>query len=69
MEEKMMEIQSDINGLKQLLAATDYKALKHADGVISDVEYEPVKEERQAFRDKINSLEEKMAELQSEHRS
>ncbi len=26
MEEKMMEIQSDINGLKQLLAATNYKS-------------------------------------------
>ena len=36
------------------------KALKHADGAISDAEYEPIKAERQELRDKINSLEQKM---------
>lgn len=66
MDEKIMEVQSEINGLKQLLAATDYKALKHADGAISDKDYEPIRAERQKLRDHINDLEQKLEELQSE---
>lgn len=66
MNEKSAEIQSEINGLKQLLAATDYKALKHADGVISDEEYEPVRMERQKLRDEINRMEQKLEELKTE---
>lgn len=51
------QIESEIRGLKQLLSATDYKALKHADGVISDEEYEPTKELRIMYRQQINDLE------------
>ena len=43
--------------LKAQLAATDYKAIKHSEGLISDEDYEPIKRERQAIRDKINELE------------
>ncbi|MCM1221916.1 MAG: hypothetical protein NC548_46335 [Lachnospiraceae bacterium] len=66
MSEKIMEIQSEINGLKQLLAATDYKALKHADGAISDEDYEPVRMERQKLRDEINRKEQELEEMQTE---
>lgn len=66
MDEKIMEIQSEIIGLKQLLSATDYKALKHADGVISDEDYEPIKKNRQELRDKINHFEQELKELKSE---
>lgn len=52
-----MDIESEIAGLKQLLAGTDYKALKHADGALSDAEYKETKEYRQQLRDKINELE------------
>ena len=44
--------------LKEQLAATDYKALKFFEGWLTADEYEPVKAERQAIRDKINALEE-----------
>ncbi len=57
MNTRITEIQSDIAGLKQLLAATDYQALKHADGALSDEEYEPIRLERQELRNKINALE------------
>ncbi len=66
MSDENAEIQSEINGLKQLLAATDYKALKHADGAMSDEEYEPVRMERQKLRDEINRMEQKLEELQTE---
>lgn len=63
MNEKFMQIQSEIAGLKQILARSDYKALKHADGVLSEEEYAPVKAERQALRDRINELEISLAEV------
>ena len=43
--------------LKQLLADTDYKAIKYAEGEISEEEYAEVKAQRQAWRDEINQLE------------
>lgn len=49
--------QQQIAELKNQLAATDYKALKFMEGWLSAEEYEPVKAERQAIRDKINALE------------
>lgn len=57
MDNRVMEIQSEIAGLKQLLTSTDYKALKHADGALSDEEYATTKAQRQELRNKINELE------------
>ena len=51
------QIEAEIRGLQQLLTATDYKALKHADGVISDEEYEETRQLRIDYRQKINDLE------------
>ena len=55
------QIEAEIRGLQQLLTATDYKALKHADGVISD-EDEETRQLRIDYRQKINNLE---AELEA----
>lgn len=46
-----------INALKEELAASDYKAIKFAEGLITTEEYAPIKAARQAIRDKINELE------------
>ena len=46
-----------ISELKSLLSATDYKAIKYAEGLISEEEYAPIKSQRQAYRDEINKLE------------
>ena len=43
--------------LKQNLADTDYKAIKYAEGLISEEEYQKTKAQRQAWRDEINRLE------------
>lgn len=47
METRISAIESDIRALKQLLLNTDYKALKHADGALTDEEYETTRLERQ----------------------
>lgn len=56
------EIFNEIRIREQLLAQTDYKALKHADGALSDEEYAETKTLRQTWRDEINDLESKITE-------
>lgn len=43
--------------LKRQLSATDYKAIKFAEGVMTEEEYAPIRTQRQAWRDEINLLE------------
>lgn len=64
MKDKIIEIDMDIAGLKQILASSDYKALKHADGVLTDAEYEETRQERQRLRDGINALEQEKEQLE-----
>lgn len=47
----------EITQLKKALSDTDYKAIKYAEGQISESEYAPVRSERQGYRDRINELE------------
>lgn len=47
----------EVNELKKNLADTDYKAIKYAEGWITEEEYAPIKAQRQAWRDRINELE------------
>ena len=53
--------QLKIDVLKLQLQQSDYKAIKYAEGLLTEEEYAPIKAERQAMRDEINRLE---AELQ-----
>lgn len=45
-----------INELKMFLAETDYKAIKYAEGELSEEEYAPIKAQRRAWREEINQL-------------
>lgn len=47
----------EITQLKKQLSDTDYKAIKYAEGQISEEEYAVIKAERQGYRDRINYLE------------
>jgi len=47
----------EIQQLKKQLSDTDYKAIKYAEGQISESEYASVRELRQGYRDRINELE------------
>lgn len=62
-EEERLRIEGEIRALKQLLSNTDYKALKHADGVISDEEYKETLELRMSYREKINMYEKELENL------
>ena len=54
---QLAEINRQISECKEKLTQSDYKALKYLEGFISEDDYKPIKEERQKYRDKINSLE------------
>ena len=47
----------EIQQLKKQLSDTDYKAIKYAEGQISESEYSAIRAERQGYRDRINYLE------------
>lgn len=46
--------------LKNRLQETDYKAIKYAEGWLSEEEYAEVKAERQRIREEINKLEQEL---------
>ena len=50
-----------IEELKQRLSETDYKAIKYAEGLISEEEYAETKALRQSWRDEIYKLEQEVS--------
>lgn len=46
--------------LKCKLKDSDYKAIKYAEGILTEEEYAPIKAERQALREEINRLEQQL---------
>ena len=59
-ELKRMEAERKISELKAKLRDTDYKAIKYAEGELSEEEYAPTKAERSDWREQINQLEGEM---------
>ena len=55
------EIQRKISEAKAKLSQTDYQAIKYFEGFISETDYAPIKEQRQAWRDEINAHETELA--------
>ena len=47
----------EITQLKKQLSDTDYKAIKFAEGQLTEEEYSPIRIQRQSYRDRINELE------------
>lgn len=58
MSKKMTEeeIRGEINGYEIQLRDTDYISHKHADGVLTDEEYEEVRNQREEWRQAIRDL-------------
>ena len=54
---RIAAIDAEIAELKAELSGTDYKAIKYAEGWITEEEYAETKAQRQAWRDRINELE------------
>lgn len=57
LEKNGFDRKQEIEDLKNHLADTDYIAIKHSEGLISDADYAAIKAQRQAWRDRINELE------------
>ena len=55
--EIMFTPEEEIEILKRKLSDTDYKAIKYAEGQLTEEEYGPIKQERQSWRNRINELE------------
>ena len=51
-----------IAALKQRLIESDYRAIKYAEGLYTEEEYQPYKEQRKQWRDEINQLEQELGE-------
>lgn len=60
--EAQQRIIDEVNSLKRQLSETDYMAIKHSEGWITDEEYAPTKALRQTYRDRINELENEIDE-------
>ena len=59
------QYQSEIISLKKYLSDTDYKAIKFAEGEITESDYQEVKSQRHDARTKINELESMIEQLKS----
>ena len=67
-DEKLIEqYQSEIVELKKYLSDTDYKAIKYAEGEITESDYQEVKSQRHDARVRINELESLIEELNKEN--
>lgn len=64
-DEKLIEqYQSEIIELKKYLSDTDYKAIKYAEGEITESDYQEVKSQRHDARVRINELESLIEQLE-----
>ena len=63
--QNIKNFQIQIRKFKKQLRATDYQAIKYAEGQLSKEEFLEMKTKRQGWRDEINNLEKKIEELKS----
>ena len=64
-EEYIPTAEEQIEVLKNNLLNSDYKAIKYAEGFITEEDYAPIKAQRQAWRDEINRLEGEIVESEN----
>ena len=60
--EARQKIQDEIGRIKSLLSGTDYKAIKYAEGELSEEDFSPIREQRREWRNQINELEKLLIE-------
>lgn len=63
---RLREIEEELKSFKEMLANTDYKAIKYAEGWYTEEAYLPIKEEREYWRNNIRKLEKEQALLNGE---
>lgn len=65
---EMLKLEFKIREIKSKLRATDYQAIKYAEGELTAEEFAPIKEQRKAWRAEINALEEELERLREEQK-
>lgn len=67
-EEELLikEYEAKIEEYQKELTASDFQAIKYAEGFYTEAEYKPIKDTRQSYRNDINILRAKIRELQKE---
>jgi 5-bromo-4-chloroindolyl phosphate hydrolysis protein len=63
--ELTQEKSEQIMQLRGQLHNTDYKAIKYAEGELTEEEYAPIREQRKAWRNEINALRAEIAEIKA----
>lgn len=63
-QEAIEQINLEMEEIQAKLNNTDYKALKWMEGLLTDEEYNPIKEERMSLRSRYNELEEEIKEIE-----
>lgn len=64
LDEQKQVIYNQIAELKNNFNKTRYLQEKYIDGALTEEEYEPIRQERQKWRDQINALEAELAALE-----
>ena len=64
---EFQELNWEISVCKEKLKATDYQAIKHSEGLISDEEYEPIKKQREDWRKQINDYQAELPEAEARY--
>lgn len=60
----LKKMQIEINRYKTKLFDTDYQAIKYAEGQMTEEDYRPIREQRQAWRDEINKIQNELEGLE-----
>lgn len=60
---QIITLKKQILGFKRNLRQTDYKAIKFAEGELTEAEYAPIREQRKVWRNEINALEAEIKRL------
>lgn len=63
MELEIQKLNAQIQDYKNRLIESDFQAIKYAEGLYTEEQYEPTRKMRQSYRDKINELNEKIKSL------
>ena len=63
--EIIREKSEQILQLRGMLHNTDFKAIKYAEGELTEEEYAPIKEDRRSWRAQINALEKEIAGIKA----
>lgn len=68
LREQIKVISKQISRLRNNLAKTDYKAIKYAEGELTDTEYAETLAQRREWRAEINALQVQIKELMATSR-